>query len=341
MSDTRAGGHFASTRLHVVSGKGGTGKTTVAAALAIALARQGKRVLIAEVEGRQGISQTFNVPPLSGTEERIFADKSGGEVYGLSVDAKESLLEYLQMFYKLGRAGSILEKVGAIDFATTIAPGVRDVLLIGKVYEAAGRRVKGRRGGGALVYDAIVLDAPPTGRIVRFLNVNNEVAGVAKVGPIKSQADSITRMVRHPSTAVHLVTLLEEMPVQETIDAIADLRAGELNVGAIIVNQVRDPLLTEEERAAISAGTVADREEVVEAVQADLTRAGVKATKVMVRGLFTQAHDLGERVALQAQEDAVLAAQNLPLAHLPTLPGGVEDGGLTVLADTLIEEGIV
>lgn len=341
MSVTREPGHFASTRLHVVSGKGGTGKTTVAGALAIALARQGKRVLIAEVEGRQGISQTFNVPPLSSTEERIFADRSGGEIHGLSVDAKESLLEYLQIFYRLGRAGSILEKVGAIDFATTIAPGVRDVLLIGKIYEAAGRREKGRRKGGPLVYDAIVLDAPPTGRIVRFLNVNHEVAGVAKVGPIKSQADSITRMVRHPTTAVHLVTLLEEMPVQETVDAIADLRAGELNVGAIIVNQVRDPLLTDEERAAISAGTAADREEVVDAVQADLTSAGVKATKVMVRGLFAQSHDLAERVALQAQEDAVLAAQNLPLAHLPTLPGGVEDGGLSVLADTLIEEGIV
>ena len=104
---------------------------------------------------------------------------------------------------------------------------------------------------------------------------------------------------------------------------------------------MRDPLLTEEERAAISAGTVADREEVVEAVQADLTRAGVKATKVMVRGLFAQAHDLGERVALQTQEDAVLAAQGLPIAHLPTLPGGVEDGGLSVLADSLVEGGIV
>jgi anion-transporting ArsA/GET3 family ATPase len=340
MAETQPGGAFASTRLHVVTGKGGTGKTTVAAALAVALARQGKRVLIAEVEGRQGISQTFNVPPLSSVEERIFADRSGGEVHGLSVDAKESLLEYLQIFYKLGRAGSVLEKAGAIDFATTIAPGVRDVLLIGKIYEAAGRRTRGRR-GGELVYDAIVLDAPPTGRIVRFLNVNHEVAGVAKVGPIKSQADSITRMVRHHTTAVHLVTLLEEMPVQETVDAIAQLREAELNVGAIIVNQVRDPLLSDAELAAISTDTVAAREEVVEAVRADLVSTGVKATKVMVRGLFAQAHDLAERVALQAQEDAVLAGQDLPLAHLPALPGGVEDGGLSILADALVEEGII
>lgn len=341
MAGQHSTGTFAGTRLHVVTGKGGTGKTTVAAALAIALARQGKRVLIAEVEGRQGISQVFNVPPLSGQDERIFADKSGGEVYGISVDAKESLLEYLQMYYKLGRAGSVLEKVGAIDFATTIAPGVRDVLLIGKVYEAAGRRAGGRRGGGRLVYDAVVLDAPPTGRIVRFLNVNHEVADIARVGPIKTQADSITRMVRHGTSHVHLVTLLEEMPVQETIDAIAELRAAELNVGAILVNQVRNPLLTDDELTAISAGTAAQREEMVEAVRDDLVATGVKATKVMVRGLFDQAGDLADRVQLQRQEDAVLAAQGLPLAHLPALPGGVEDGGLSVLADCLTEEGII
>ena len=130
----------AGVRLHIVTGKGGTGKTTVAAALALALARQGKRVLLAEVEERQGISQTFDVPPLGHEETRIVHERGGGELYGMSVDVRESLMEYLQKFYKLGRAGSVLEKVGAVDFATTIAPGLRDVLLIGKVYEAAGRR---------------------------------------------------------------------------------------------------------------------------------------------------------------------------------------------------------
>ena len=114
---------FVDARLHVVTGKGGTGKTTVAAALALALAAQGRRVLLAEVEGRQGISQTFDVPPLGDDEVRLITDPSGGELWGLSVDAKAALLEYLQTFYKLGRAGSALEKVGAIDFATTIAPG--------------------------------------------------------------------------------------------------------------------------------------------------------------------------------------------------------------------------
>jgi len=179
-------------RLHVVTGKGGTGKTTIAAALALALAGEGRRVLLAEVEGRQGISQTLDVAPLASAEARVAHAARGGEVFGLSVDAKAALLEYLHKYYRLGRAGGLLEKVGAIDFATTIAPGARDVLLIGKVYEAVRRRRDHRtKGPGAApAYDAVVLDAPPTGRVVRFLNVNHEVADLARVGPIRSQADS-------------------------------------------------------------------------------------------------------------------------------------------------------
>src|SRR4051812_14836799 len=220
-------------RLHVVTGKGGTGKTTVAAALALALADRGQRVLLVEVEGRQGISQTFDVTPLAQTEARISHAENGGEVFGLAVEAKAALLEYLQMFYKLGRAGGLLEKFGAVDFATTIAPGVRDVLLTGKVYEAVRRRrdPKARGPRARPAYDAVVLDAPPTGRVVRFLNVNHEVAGVAKVGPIRGQADSITAMMQSPQTVVHVVTLLEEMPVQETVDAIGELRKAGFRIG--------------------------------------------------------------------------------------------------------------
>jgi anion-transporting ArsA/GET3 family ATPase len=107
-------------------------------------------------------------------------------VYALAVDAEEALLEYLDLFYKLGRAGRALRKLGAIDFATTVAPGVRDVLLTGKVKEAVTRTAEGRR-----VYDAVVLDAPPTGRIGRFLNVTAETARLAKVGPIKHQSDGV------------------------------------------------------------------------------------------------------------------------------------------------------
>ena len=135
------------TPLHVVTGKGGTGKTTVAAALATALADAGRRVLLCEVEGRQGIAQLFDVPPLPYEERKVAVGLGGGEVYALAIDPEAALLEYLQMYYRLGRAGKALDRFGIIDFATTIAPGVRDVLLTGKVYEAARRGSATKKGG--------------------------------------------------------------------------------------------------------------------------------------------------------------------------------------------------
>ena len=203
-------------------------------------------MLLVEVEGRQGISQTFDVPAAGhrrGAPRR--ATRGGGELWGLSVDAKAALLEYLQMFYKLGRAGGALERMGVIDFATTIAPGARDVLLTGKVYEAVGRTTGTSAAQGPKVWDAVVLDAPPTGRITRFLNVNVQVADLARMGPIHSQAESITRLLRDRQSVVHVVTLLEEMPVQETVDAIRELSEAGFGLGAVIVNQVREPLVDE------------------------------------------------------------------------------------------------
>ncbi len=333
---------FADTRLHVVTGKGGVGKTTVASALALALAQRGKRVLLAEVEGRQGISQTFDVPPIGADEVRLVKDGSGGELWGLSVEAKPALLEYLDTFYHLGRAGAALEKVGAIDFATTIAPGVRDVLLIGKVYEAA-RRTRGpKRGQGGLVYDAVVLDAPPTGRIARFLNVNAEVADIAKVGPIRAQADSITRMMRDSRTRVHVVTLLEEMPVQETVDALGELTATRLGLGAVIVNQVREPLLGAEEEALLAAAEQEDGGELRLAarLRADLESAGVRVTGPMVAGLLSEARDHLDRLDLEAEMEAEVLAQGLPVLRLPSLADGIEEGGVAVLADELSSQGV-
>jgi anion-transporting ArsA/GET3 family ATPase len=233
-SGVRWSDELTGARLHVVTGKGGTGKTTAAAALGIALAHGGRRVLLLEVEGRQGIAQVFDTPPLPYAERRVASVAGGGELRALAVDAEAALMEYLTMFYSLGFAGWTLGRMGAIEFATTLAPGLRDVLLTGKVKECVSRTEQGRH-----VYDAVVLDAPPAGRVARFLDVTRAMSDLAKVGPIRTQSDGVARLMHSELTAVHLITLLEEMPVAETLEAISELEAANLRTGVVLLNRVR------------------------------------------------------------------------------------------------------
>jgi anion-transporting ArsA/GET3 family ATPase len=333
-------------RLHVVTGKGGTGKSTVAASLALALATSGKNVLLCEVEGRQGIARMFDVDPLPYEERRIAKgapdeDGRAGQVHALHIDAESALLEYLAMYYKLGRAGKALDRFGVIDFATTIAPGVRDVLLTGKVYEAVQRprrsdnkTDKGRH-RDAITYDAVVLDAPPTGRICQFLGVNSELAGLAKVGPIKTQADKVMDLLRSPRTAVHVVTILEEMPVQETADGIAELRAAGLPVGGIVVNLVRP-----RELSPSALAQVRDDEVDPTAVTADLTRAKVDVDRQLVDSLIGEAHDHAVRRQLEDEQRVLVAAEELPTYELPRLSTGIDHGALLDLAQLLRDQGM-
>ncbi|MEO3889117.1 ArsA-related P-loop ATPase [Nonomuraea sp. B5E05] len=324
---------WAGVRLHVVTGKGGTGKTTVAAALALALASGGRKVLLVEVEGRQGIAQIFDLPPLPYEERKIAVAPSGGDVFALSIDPEAAMLEYMEMFYGMRSAGRALTKMGIVDFATTVAPGFRDVLVTGKTTEAVRRR--GRN--GRRIYDAVVLDAPPTGRIARFLNVTQEVAGLAKVGPIKNHSELVNNVVKSPETAVHFVTLLEEMPVQETLDGIAELRAAGLPAGGIFVNMVRESLLPQAALDTAVRGRF-DAGEFVLGLKAAGVADGAEAT-AMAEALAEELVEHAHRTELEKAERESLAEAGLKSYELPLLADGVDLAGLYELAESMRTQG--
>ncbi|HET6758574.1 MAG TPA: ArsA-related P-loop ATPase [Propionibacteriaceae bacterium] len=306
---------------HIVSGKGGTGKTTIAGGLACALATSGRRVLICEVEGRQGIAQLFDVPPLTGAEERrISRTPAGGTVYGLAIDAEDALMEYLDTFYHLSIAGKALDRFGAVDFATSIAPGLRDVLLTGKVYEAVRRKIKDRPNA----YDAVVLDAPPTGRIAQFLNVHAAVAGLAKVGPIRNQADSIMRLLRSATTTVHLVTLLEDMPVTETEEAAAALRPTQIRIGTVIENMVTPTPLNDDQLQAAAAGSVLLK----------VPGLTVKQNKALASEFAIEA----ARTLQEQQRHDRLTALGLPLVQIALDHEGIDEGAILAIAEQLTDQ---
>lgn len=349
-------------RLHVVTGKGGTGKTTAAAALALALASDGKRILLMEVEGRQGIAQLFDVPPLPYEERRVAVGpaqdgKAGGDVFALAVDPQSAMIEYLEMFYNLRQAGRALTKFGVLDFATTIAPGLSDVLLTGKAAEAVRRR-----SGGNPTYGAVVMDAPPTGRIGRFLNVTSEVFGLTKVGPIRGHADAVRSVIRSPQTVVHFVTLLEEMPVQETLDGIAELKEisdGGIRPGGVIVNMTRQVSVDQSSPAGVRrapgearGGRVGQRGP----GPADVSRSGRRERRTEALGIALKAAGLGDDpgladdlVAELADEERTARAQRAqrrlldavgqPCYELPLISDGVDLAALYRLAGELREQG--
>jgi anion-transporting ArsA/GET3 family ATPase len=315
----------------VVSGKGGTGKTTIAAALALALATGGRRVLLIEVEGRQGIAQLFDRPPLPYSEERIASAPGGGEIHALAVDAEAALLEYLAMFYNLGFAGRTLRKMGAIEFATTLAPGLRDVLLTGKVKECVNRTGQ----DGRHLYDAVVLDAPPTGRVVKFLDVTKAMADLAKVGPIKGQSEGVVRLLHSGDTAVHLVALLEEMPVRETLDAVAELDGADLRPGAVLVNRVQPTRLPARSVPVAAEGRLDESR-----VRAGLKAAGLDLDEFTLEGLVDETVEHAIRVQSQQEAKELLGESDLPTIELPDLTDGVDVAALYELAEVLVAAGV-
>jgi hypothetical protein len=171
--------------------------------------------------------------------------------------------------------------------------------------------------------------------VVTFLSVTEAMSDLAKRGPIHSQAEGVVRLLHSPDTIVHLVTLLEDMPVTETLEAIAHLRETELPVGTIIINAATESRLPAGALRAAAKGTVDTAK-----LAAGLESAGIAADPALLAGLATQATEHAVRVLDEAQCRAQLAATGLPMLSLPRLVDGADLGGVYELADRLAEQGV-
>jgi anion-transporting ArsA/GET3 family ATPase len=190
------------------------------------------------------------------------------------------------------------------------------VLLTGKVKEAVTRTDEtGRR-----VYDAVVLDAPPTGRITKFLNATTEVANLTKFGPINRQSEGVMRLLRSKQTAVHIVTLLEEMPVQETLDAAAELRASGFPLGVVFVNRAR-PVLFDGRRVEVAAVAAGLRD--------------VRLPVALAEPLSEEVAEYADRLDIESLNETRLDELELPRIVLPDLTPPVDRGELNELADAI------
>jgi anion-transporting ArsA/GET3 family ATPase len=279
-------------RLLLVTGKGGVGKSTTAATLAVAAARTGRRTCLVEVEERH------TMPVLFDTEQWDFTEREvRPQLFGMAVDPEASLQQYLEMFYGAKRLSKLVVHSTAVEFATATAPGITDVLLIGKVKEIERRR----DADGRFHYDLVIVDAPPTGRIINFLRSPEATIELAGIGPVRQQAQSVADMLTDPNrTRAIVTTLLEEMPVTETIESVRALRDLQVAVGPLIANRVMperfDPASAERLDGELDAQHMAARAK----------SAGAEVDAEGIATLQGDANAYRDRLALQQRMRSVL-----------------------------------
>ncbi len=303
------------SRVVIVAGKGGVGKTTVSAALARMAARQGLTTLVVQVEQASGLARLFGRPPLTYIESSL-APAAGtiAEVRGRTITSDDALLEYLED-HGLRRISRRLVSTGAMDVVSTAAPGIKDILILGKVKSL-------ERSEAA---DLIVVDAPAAGHAITFLLSVRGLLDAVRVGPINAQARDVLELLTDPARcSVMLVTLPEETPVNEAVETAFTLedRVG-ISLGPIVVNGLYPQLPGLDvgpAEAAEAAGTSLRPGEAEALADAAAFRRHRQALQQ------TQLDRLDERLPIPRLGLPFLFAADLGPAHVDVLAAALLDG---------------
>jgi anion-transporting ArsA/GET3 family ATPase len=290
-----------SRRLLFFTGKGGVGKSTVAAATALLAADRGKRVLLVEVDAKGDVPAQFEQPAVGFAAREVYPG-----VLAMAMNTEASLQEYLRLNLHvpvLGRLGPLAK---ALDFVATAAPGVKEILTIGKIVWEVRESIEGRAD-----HDLVVVDAAATGHIVAQLGAAEAIRELVDVGPLRNQTQWVSDLIADPEiTAVNIVTTPEEMPVAETIELVERLRDSvEAPLGAIVVNRVLPELFTRADEETFEALCVPEATGVL------TSAAGRGATEVLDAARLAVSLRRTRAVHLEH----LLETVDLPLLYVPYL----------------------
>ncbi|MGH9041864.1 MAG: ArsA family ATPase [Acidimicrobiia bacterium] len=308
-------------RLLFFTGKGGVGKSTASAATALLAAEQGRRVLLVSADGRGDIAAFFEQRPVGFKPVKVHPG-----VHAMAMDTEASLREYLRLNLKMPVPGRIGPLAKVFDFVATAAPGVKEILTVGKICWEVRESLEGRAR-----WDLVVVDAAATGHITAQLGAPGAISELVSVGPVRTQVGWMGEILADPAvTALNVVVTPEEMPVHETIELVDRVRA-ELPVplGAVLVNRVLPELFTHAEEDAFEALRTPERTPALAKVAGDGVEDVLEGAELAVRLRRTRA---GHLTHLRETVD-------LPLLYLPEM--FVRSGGMRVtrmMADALGEE---
>lgn len=308
-------------RLLFFTGKGGVGKSTVAAATALLAASAGKRVLLVEVDAKGDIPAQFERAPVGFRPREVHPG-----VLAMAMDTEESLKEYLRLNLRVPIVGRVGPIARAFEFVANAAPGVKEILTIGKIAWEVREAIEGRAD-----HDMVVVDAAATGHIVAQLGAADAIRDLVDVGPVRNQTQWIADLLSDPAiTAVNVVTTPEEMPVAETIELVERIRAEvRVPLGTVVVNRVLPELFTRTDEETFQALNEPAAVDYLRAQAGRGATAVLDGARLAVSLRRTRAEHLGH----------LLDAVDLPLLYVPYL--FVRTHGLRVtmmVADALGEE---